>query len=138
MNGASRIWLPAFIIVVFASGIVTGLLFSEYLQLGSVAREGASRRRLPLPIQLTEMLADELQMTREQRLRLDAIVNVRRRNFESVREEMRKRVESDASSLTTEIREILMPEQLEKFEDVVASVRARFVYPDDPERPREP
>jgi hypothetical protein len=138
MNGASRIWLPAFIIVVFATGIVTGLLFAEYLQLGSVAREESSRRRLPLPIQLTEMLADELQMTREQRLRLDVIVSVRRRNFESVREEMRKRFESDASTLTTEIREILTPEQLEKFEDVVASVRARYVYRDGPERPREP
>jgi hypothetical protein len=137
MNHASRIWLAAFIVVVFATGIAIGFLFSEYLQLGSVAREESSARPLP-PMRLTERLADELQMTREQRLQLDAIVNVRRRNFESVREEMRKRFESDAGTLTIEIREILTPEQLEKFDDVVASVRARYVYPEGPERPREP
>lgn len=123
MNRGHRVWMSACVVLIFAAGVATGVLFAEYAQ----ARPSATVERSPrpMPVFLTGMLADELHMTREQRGRLDAIVDTRRRNFEIVREEMRKRFEADASGLAIEIQSMLTPEQSAQFDAVVARVRAR-------------
>jgi Spy/CpxP family protein refolding chaperone len=125
MNGGNRVWLSAFVVVIFAAGVATGVLLAEYAQARPSAR--SERPPGPVPVFLTEMLADELHMTREQRVRLDAIVEARRRNFEIVREEMRKRFEADASDLAIDIQSMLTPEQLAQFDAVVARVRAHVL-----------
>src|SRR5919108_4443410 len=112
MSAANRIWLPVFVGVVFAAGVATGVLFSEYLQSAPAALE--QRPPSPLPTQLTEMLSAELQLTATQRVRLEGIVDARRRNFAEVRAGMRLRFERDVNDLVTEVRDILTPVQREK------------------------
>jgi Spy/CpxP family protein refolding chaperone len=76
------------------------------------------------------MLADDLQLTEEQRTALDAIVAARRRAFAARRDEMRQRLEQDADSLASDVRKILTPAQQQKFDEIVTRIRSRFLNRD--------
>ena len=123
-----RAWLFAFVLVVFTAGVAAGVLAAGYLRLapGSVEH----RPLLPPPDAVARMLADELQLTPEQRVALDAIVTARRSSLAARREEMRQRFEQDANSLANDIRLILTPAQRQKFEEIIARVRSRFMNPE--------
>jgi len=85
---------------------------------------------LPPPEAVAQMLGDELQLTAAQRAELDTIVAAKRRMLALRREDMRQRFEQDANSLASDIRKILTPTQQEKFDDIIARVRSRFLKAD--------
>jgi len=126
--GTHRAWLVAFVLVVFTAGVAAGVLAAGYLRL---APQGVDRRPyLPPPDAVARMLADDLQLTTAQRAALDAIVAAKRRSLAERREEMRQRFEQDADRLANDIRQILTPEQQQKFEEIITRVRSRFLKPD--------
>lgn len=123
-----RAWLVAFVLVVFTAGVAAGVLAAGHLRFAP--RAGEPRPFLPPPDVVARMLADDLQLTPEQRAALDAIVADKRRSLAARREEMRQRFEQDADSLANDVRQILTPAQREKFEEIIARVRSRFRNPD--------
>ncbi len=126
--GSHRARLLAFVLIVFTAGVAAGVLAAGHLRLGpqSVDR----RPYLPPPDAVARMLADDLQLTTGQRAALDAIVAAKRRSLAARREEMRQRFEQDADSLANDIRQILTPEQRQKFEEIIIRVRSRFLNPE--------
>lgn len=67
------------------------------------------------PMEFTERLADRLQLTDEQRVRVEAAMERRRKVAEEAMEEVFPRLRSQMDSLQTEIEEILSEEQIEAF-----------------------
>ena len=133
----NRTWLVAFVLVVFSAGVATGVLVGEYLRPAPAMTEA---RPFPphLIDRLADLLADELALTSAQRTALDAIVNERREKMAALRADMRGRFERDASDLTRDIQEILTLEQRQKFDDVIARVRAKFLDGHLVDRPHQP
>jgi len=131
MTLVSGRWLIAFVALVFAAGVATGVLLHQVLQPAPLASERPLR---PSAAALVEMLGQELQLTSAQQARLEQIVMARRRDFEATREVMRERMSNEASALDNEIRNKLdlTPEQRERFEAFVARVRARVLANDPP------
>ena len=123
--GTHRYWVVAFGLVVFSAGIAAGLLTARYLQ----TTPSTERMLLPPPPPeaVARMLGDELQLTPAQRAELDAIVTAKRRLLALRREDMRQRFEQDANSLANDIRQILTPAQQQKFDEIIARVRSRFL-----------
>jgi hypothetical protein len=120
-----RSWMLAFAAVVFAAGVATGMLAASWWQL---VPRGVERVALPPPPEVVaRMLGDELQLTVQQRTELDAIVATRRRALAMRREDMRQRFEQDANGLANDIRKILTPAQQQKFDEIIARVRSRFL-----------
>lgn len=121
---ASRAWLFAFVLVVFAAGVAAGVLTAGYLDFAP----GATRRSfVPPPDAVARMLANDLQLTDAQRAALDAIVAARRGAVAARREEMRQRLEQDADGLANDVRQILTPAQQQKFDEIVTRIRSRFL-----------
>ena len=118
-------WLVAFVLAVFTAGLAAGVLAADHLGLVSSATQ--PRPSPPSPDAVARLLADDLRLTAEQRMAFDAIVAARRRALAARREEMRQRLEKDADSLANDIRQILTPPQRQKFDDIIARVRSRFM-----------
>jgi len=136
MPAARQSWVVAFGLVVFAAGVAAGVLAAGYLHTTPRVTE---RMLLPPPPEaIAQMLGDELQLTAAQRAELDAIVAAKRRMLALRREDMRRRFEQDANSLASDIRQILTPAQQEKFEEIIARVRSRFLKTDASLRPSRP
>jgi Spy/CpxP family protein refolding chaperone len=134
MSGTHRHWLIAFVFVVFAAGVAAGVLADNYINL---APNSTERGLFPPPPEtVARMLADDLELTAAQRAQLDAIVAVKRRMLALRREDMRQRFEQDANSLATDIRQILTPAQQQKFDEIIARVRSRFLKTEASLRPR--
>ncbi len=128
MDRTARIWLPMFTLVLFSAGIatgVTGVLLFRNLQPAASAEERS--RPMPSPGQLTALLTDELRLTRAQQEQLTAIIAARRSKFDALREQVREQFERDAGELADDVRQILTPEQRQKFDEFVARVRAKFL-----------
>jgi hypothetical protein len=126
--GTHRSWVFAFGLVVFSAGVAVGVLAAGYLPL---TPRSAERLLLPPPPEaVARMLGDELQLTAPQRAELDAIVTTKRRLLALRREDMRQRFEQDANSLANDIRQILTPAQQQKFDEIIARVRSRFLKTD--------
>jgi len=127
MAAARKSWVVAFGLVVFSAGVAVGLLAAGYRH---TAPRATDRMLLPPPEAVAQMLGDELQLTAAQRAELDTIVAAKRRMLALRREDMRQRFEQDANSLASDIRKILTPTQQEKFDDIIARVRSRFLKAD--------
>ena len=136
MSGTHRYWVVAFGLVVFSAGVAVGVLTAGYLPL---TPRTAERMLLPPPPEaVARMLGDELQLTVAQRAELDAIVTAKRRMLALRREDMRQRFEQDANSLANDIRQILTPAQQQKFDEIIARVRSRFLKTEASLRPSRP
>jgi hypothetical protein len=140
MTRATRVWLPVFTVVVFSAGVATGVILNETLEPRSIASEATSTATGGPPAGdpaslLAARLARELDLTRDQQQRLEALVAARRQSFLVVREALRARLENDASGLVSDIQQHLdlTPQQRKRFDAFVARIRASYVR-DEPLR----
>ncbi len=128
MNDKStRVWVALFVALVFVCGLSMGL--AAGLWLGPRALRGplpgapwGERAPTPgprtfAPERLLNRLArDDAQFSAEQRARLEALFEARRREFERVAREMRRRFTAEQERLRAGVAEILTPEQMELFD----------------------
>ena len=132
-----RLTVIALLVSIFMAGALSALVVAELVD----RREGAAfasptetdvrpagpgRRGLPPgPRGLASLLEQPLDLTPEQRSRIDLILERRRARTDSVMEAMRRPLEAQLDSTHAEIREVLRPEQRRLFDRIIERSRAR-------------
>ena len=121
---ATRLWVAAFVILVFVSGLSIGLAVSARMGGGTpaVGSRGPGRPGVrPGPPGLVSeriigRLEREADFTEDQRERLDALFAEREGRFRQFNREMRERFEAEQASLRDGVAAILTPTQMEIFD----------------------
>jgi Spy/CpxP family protein refolding chaperone len=130
-----RIWFALFVLVVFCVGLTGGVLIGRRLPLRPVdrapfgPRESGTpdgRRGGPLRGMLVERLARDLDLTPEQRAKIDAILADRRARLDALQRDARQRFEEEGRGVREQIRGVLTPEQQRKFDEHDALGRGPF------------
>ena len=116
-NTATRLWVAAFVVLVFVSGLSIGLAVSARRGPGGPSRIGLR----PGPPGLVSeriigRLAGEADFTEDQRERLRSLFTEREGRFRQFNREMRERFEAEQASLRAGVATILTPTQMEIFD----------------------
>jgi Spy/CpxP family protein refolding chaperone len=125
-DNRTRIWFSLFVLVVFCVGMAGGMLIGRRMApppppAGMFPGEpGPGRGRGPGPGPLIDRLDREVQLTPEQRTRVQAIFDARRGRLEEVQREVIARAEEERRALQDEIRKVLTPEQQARFDRWIA------------------
>ena len=123
-NTATRLWVAAFVILVFVSGLSIGLAVSAWMGDGARGNgfRGPGRSGLrpgppgPVSERIIGRLEGESDFTEEQRVRLQALFAQRESRFRQFNREMRERFEAEQASLREAVAAILTPAQMEVFD----------------------
>jgi Spy/CpxP family protein refolding chaperone len=130
-----RLWFTLFVLVVFGVGLAGGVVLDRsFGRRGAFDRTDRGRRPIdvgpggqgpgggsrrgggPPPAVLVDRLARELDLTAEQRTKIEEVLTARRTRLETVQREVRERFDAEQRSLRDEIRNLLTPDQQEKFD----------------------
>lgn len=123
-DSRTRIWFSLFVLAVFAIGFATGMFIER--RIGPPPRDGGPAFGRgpgpggPPPGRLIERLNDVLQLTPEQRGRIEGIFEARRKQLEAVQDDVIARAEREQRELQSEIRGVLTPEQQQRFDKWLA------------------
>jgi hypothetical protein len=134
---ATRLWVAAFAVLVFMSGLSIGWAVSARLGAGDIGNRfrGSGRAGFrPGPPGLVaeriiNRLSGESNFTEDQRERLEALFAEREGRFRQFNGEMRERFEAEKASLRDGVAEILTPIQMEIFDASRRPENARRVPP---------
>ncbi|HAK55866.1 MAG: Spy/CpxP family protein refolding chaperone [Vicinamibacterales bacterium] len=140
-SNIARIWLALFVVVIFVGGIGAGVLAGTWLAppdgmrqrpvFDDRSRDDGSEDRFrgggrgTSPERLIGRLADELELTTEQRDELDALFDEQRDQMRSLSEEVREQFRSAQQELRSAIADILTEEQQARFAELTAERRER-------------
>jgi Spy/CpxP family protein refolding chaperone len=133
-DSRARIWFALFVLAVFAAGLAAGVMVGWRLAPQSrfegrgfdgPGDRGPGSGRPPSPARLIDRLDRELDLTDEQRTRLQQIFEARREPLERTQREMRDRMEREQRELQAEIRTVLTAEQQPKFDRWLEQDRGR-------------
>jgi Spy/CpxP family protein refolding chaperone len=140
-SNIARIWLALFVGVIFVGGIGAGVLAGTWLAPPDRMRQRpvfddrsrgddsedrfSGGGRGASPERLISRLADELELTPEQRDELDALFDEQRDQMRSLSEEVREQFRSAQQELRSAIAEILTAEQQERFAELTVERRER-------------
>jgi hypothetical protein len=123
-----RAWFVVFVVAVFMAGAGGGLILGRYVEprarfnrpggRGDTAMGGfAGRGRGPGG--LAYSLSTELNLTPEQKTKLDGILAERQARFQQIQGELTARFESEQRDMRSQIEKILTPEQRKRFDQWV-------------------
>jgi Spy/CpxP family protein refolding chaperone len=125
-DSRARIWFALFVLAVFAVGVATGAMVGWRLAppppgvegrgLGDPGGRGPGPGRPPSPARLIDRLDRELELSEDQRTRIQHIFEARREPLQRTQREMRERMDREQRELQAEIRRVLTPEQQPKFD----------------------
>lgn len=125
-DNRTRIWFSLFVLAVFCVGLAGGVLIGRRMGPPPPPRGlpmflgGGPPGGVPGPGPLIERLDRELQLTPDQRKRVEAIFDERRGRLEAVQREVIARAEQERRELQQEIRKVLTPEQQSRFDRWIA------------------
>lgn len=127
-DNRTRIWFSLFVLAVFCLGLAAGMLIGRRMGPPPPWRGGPmflgenppGRGRGPGPGPLIDRLDRELQLTPDQKTRVQAIFEERRGRLEAVQREVMARAEEERRELQQEIRKVLTPEQQARFDRWIA------------------
>jgi len=134
-DNRGRIWFATFVLVVFCLGGLVGIRVGTHLLRSPRGGPAATDRpgpgpgmfgrgpgggRPPLPPELINRLATELELDATQQNQLTKLLEDRRNRFEQVHREARERFEREQRELFAEIRAVLRPDQVDRFEKFLA------------------
>ena len=123
-NTTTRLWVAAFVVLVFVSGLSIGLAVSARMGVGDPAigfrGPGRGGFRPGPPGLVSERIIGRLErepdFTEDQRDRLEALFTEREGRFRRFNREMRDRFEAEQASLREGVAAILTPAQMEIFD----------------------
>jgi Spy/CpxP family protein refolding chaperone len=128
----TRIWFSLFVLAVFCVGLALGVVLGRRMPsdapqragmfVGPGARGGPAARAGRGGI-LIERLDRELQLTSDQKTRIRGIFDERRSHLETVQREIASRAEKEQQELQAEVRQVLTPDQQERFDRWLAQQR---------------
>ena len=138
-----RVWFSLFVLVVFCVGLAGGVVigrvvgrrayFDRSFDRGGAGGPmdfgpggpGGPRRGGPPSRMLVDRLSRDLDLTADQRTKVEEVLTARRSTMEALQRDVRSRFEAEQRSLRDEIRKVLTPEQQVKF-DKNEDERRRF------------
>lgn len=110
-----KLWFAIFVIVILVIGFGAGVASDRYLLLGR--RPFGGRPGPPKPTEIAVRMSQELGLSADQRMRLEAVFERNGDRLEKFRAQTRAEFERLRNQLDTEISAILTPEQRAKFEE---------------------
>lgn len=125
-DNRTRAWFALFVLAIFCVGLASGMVIGRRMGPPRPPRSGMflpvdpghARGRGPGP--LIDRIDRQVQLTPEQRSRVQAIFDARRGRLEAVQRDIIARAEEERRALQEEIRKVLTPEQQIRFDQWVA------------------
>ena len=120
-----RIWFALFVLAVFCVGLGSGVFLGRRMiflpgrsfgEFGGPPGLAGGRRGGPPPGVLLDRLNRELALTEDQRARIDVVLKTSRERLDRFQEETHNRLEGEQGALRDQIRQMLTPEQQQKFD----------------------
>jgi hypothetical protein len=133
-----RLWFALFVLAVFAVGLAGGILIGRRLPgerpldrflhgprdfSPPLAVDG--RRGGPLRGLLVERLSRDLELTADQRTKIDAALASSRTRLDTMQKDARDRFDTERRTVRDEIRRVLTPAQQQKFDQMERDGRSR-------------
>lgn len=126
-DNRTRIWFSLFVLAVFCVGLASGLILGRRMGSRPAVNPGFGMRGMgpgpaggPPPGRLIERLDNVLQLTSDQRAKVEQIFDARRKGLEAVQDEVLARAEKEQREMQDEIRKVLTPEQQQRFDKWLA------------------
>jgi len=136
-----RVWFALFVLVVFCVGLAGGILIGRRLpadrSIGRFLRgprdvgpplaplENEGRRGGPIRGLLVDRLSRDLDLTDEQRGKIDAALASSRTRLDALQQDVRGRFDAERRAVREAIRSVLTPEQQQKFDRIEREGRGR-------------
>jgi Spy/CpxP family protein refolding chaperone len=120
-DSRTRVWFSLFVLAVFCVGLALGLVLGRRMPLmpqrtGMFMGPPGGPGVRPRGGMLIERLDRELQLTADQKTRVQAIFDGRRSHLEALQRDIAARAEQEQHELQAEIRKVLTPEQQPRFD----------------------
>lgn len=117
MKNHYKFWIVFSLIVVFAAGILGGMLLEKNLTLKKY--EKRDRRRSSVRFPSMEDMAVELNLTSEQQEKIREVFRNNEERFKTLRKDIDVSLKNMRSQLKEEIKSVLTEEQAQKFDDMI-------------------
>lgn len=117
MKNHYKFWIVFSLIIVFAAGVIGGILFEQNIL--DKKTKKITRKRAPVRFPSLEMMAEELNLTEDQQEQIREIFNNNEERFKIMRSQIHERFSSIRSQLKSEIKSVLSEEQNLKFEAMI-------------------
>jgi hypothetical protein len=123
-DNRTRVWFSLFVLAVFCVGLAVGLVLGRRMPrppfegqgMFMGARGAGPGPRPPRPGMLIERLDRELQLTDDQKTRVQSIFDARRPHLEAIQRDMATRASEEQRQLQAEIRQVLTKDQQARFD----------------------
>lgn len=125
-DNRARVWFSLFVLAIFCIGLGAGVMLGRRMSpppsqrggflIGPGGRGAAGGPGPRGGRGLIERLDRELQLSADQKTRVQAIFDQRRPHLEAVQREIATRAEQEQRELQAEVRKVLTPEQQQRFD----------------------
>lgn len=121
-----RAWFGLFVALVFVTGMGAGVLVAprilpppaqRFQTTGGPGRSFGGRSTGLGPGRLAPRVAEEIGLDADQQEQLEEVFARRRGRLESIQRDLRRQYQEEQAQLREEIRAILRPEQMDRFEE---------------------
>lgn len=117
MTNHYKFWIAVSLIMVFAAGVVGGLLVDKYVIQKTSDKKAVLKRSVHFPS--LETMAKELNLSQEQQARIKDIFRENEERFKILRSQIHEQLTSIRSQLKNEIKSVLTEEQASNFEAMI-------------------
>ncbi len=117
MKNSNKLWIILSLIVVFAAGVIAGVLFEDQI-LDKKTRRG-ERQRSSVRFPTLEMITEELNLTEEQQEKFRQTFRNNEERLKNYRAQIHEQYASLRAQLKEEIDSILTEEQRVKFQAMI-------------------
>ncbi len=117
MKNSYKFWIVLSLIVVFAAGVIAGVLFENYILDKKPRRSERQRSSVRFPT--IEMIAEELSLTEEQQEKFRETFRNNEERLKNYRNEIHEQYAALRAQLKEEIDSILSEEQRVKFQAMI-------------------
>lgn len=117
MKNHYRLWIALSLVIVFAAGVLGGMLLEKNLPHKKFERK--DRRKSPVRFPSIEDMAVELNLTPEQQEKIREVFRNNEDRFKTLRKDIDARLKNMRSQLKEEINSVLTEEQSQKFDAMI-------------------
>ncbi|MDH4257324.1 MAG: hypothetical protein OEY25_00940 [Candidatus Aminicenantes bacterium] len=117
MKNHYKFWIVLSLIIVFAAGVLGGVLLEQQLAHSKMKKKAERRSSVRFPT--LEMMAEELSLSSEQQEKIREIFRNNEERMKELNSSFRERYSSMRSQLKNDIKSVLSEEQAQKFEAII-------------------
>jgi Spy/CpxP family protein refolding chaperone len=117
MKNHYKFWIVLSLIIVFAAGVLGGVLLEQQLAHSKIKKK--MEKRGPVRFPTLEMMAEELSLTSEQQEKIREIFRNTEERMKELNSSFRKQFSNLRSELKNDIKSVLSEEQAQKFEAMI-------------------